>query len=99
MSATRPTGGSQGRGARRPPGSPDSQRKPRPETGEEAHIPWGRRNFAILGAGAGAVALGFILLAVGDKVLAPILIVGGYLVLIPWGILVASRKGPARPEG
>jgi hypothetical protein len=97
MSATRSKGSSAGRGIRRAPGAVESSRKQRPGAGEEAHIPWGRRNFTILAAGGGAVALGFVLLAVGDKVFAPILIVGGYLGLIPWGILAADRKAPAVP--
>lgn len=95
MSASRPKT-TAGRGIRRAPGGGESPRRPRADSGEEAHIPWGRRNFLILSAGAGAVVLGFILLAVGDKVFAPILIVGGYLGLIPWGILAAAKK---RTEG
>jgi hypothetical protein len=106
LSASRPKGPGPGRGIRRVPGAGESPKKARPGLGEEAHIPWGRRNFTILAAGGGAVALGFILLAVGDTVFAPILIVGGYLGLIPWGILAAARKGSAaqgssavRPDG
>jgi hypothetical protein len=86
-----------GRGIRRAPGGGETPRRPRIDSGEEAHIPWGKRNFLILSAGAGAVVLGFIFLAVGDKVFSPILIVGGYLGLIPWGILAADRKGRSQP--
>jgi hypothetical protein len=95
MSAPKPKGAGPGRGVRKAPGSSESVRRARPSSGEEAHIPWGRRNFTLLAAGGGSVALGFILLAVGDTVFAPILIVGGYLGLIPWGILAGPGKGPA----
>jgi hypothetical protein len=37
--------------------------------------------------------IGFVLLAIGDKTIAPFLLVGGYLGLIPWGILAGGRHG------
>ncbi len=80
----------QGKGIRRPPGEPS--RKTAVPTGEEAHLRWNRRNYLILGSGGAAIVVGFILLAVGDKTIAPILLVGGYLGLIPWGILAGERR-------
>ena len=83
----------QGKSMRRP--SADVPRKAPPsDTGEEAHLRWGRRNYLILASGGVVIILGFIILALGDKTIAPILLVGGYLGLIPWGIL-ASDKSPA----
>jgi hypothetical protein len=80
-----------GKGGVRKPSEP-SRRVPPPDTGEEAHLPWKRRNYLILAAGGGVIVVGFILLAVGDKSFAPLLLVGGYLGLIPWGILASERK-------
>jgi hypothetical protein len=69
-------------------------------TGEEAHLQWARKNYLLLGLGALVIVIGFLLLGLGDTTIAPLLLVGGYLVLIPWGI-VASRKksGPAGVGG
>ena len=84
-----------GKGARRPPRSEATApaRSRREPDGEEAHLPWGRRNYLLLGAGGVALVIGFVLLALGDITIAPILLVGGYLGLIPWGI-VAAGTGP-----
>ncbi len=66
--------------------------------GEEAHLPWARRNYLLLGLGGGAIVVGFLLLALGDKTVAPVLLVGAYLGLIPWGIVAsAGKKGTAGP--
>ena len=50
-----------------------------------------RKNWILLGAGIMCIVLGFIALSMRDITLAPILLLAGYLVLIPWG-LVAHRK-------
>ena len=91
-----------GKGIRRPPTSP-IRKESGTRSGEAAHLPWGRRNFLILGAGAAAIVIGFLLLATGDRVFGPILLVGAYLGLIPWGILASPggrrRTGaPGAPE-
>lgn len=44
-------------------------------------------NAAWLGAGAAAIAIGFLLLAQGSETIAPILLVLGYCVLLPIGII------------
>jgi len=79
------------RGVRRPP-EPGAPRAKEQATGEESHLPWGRRNYRILAAGGAAIFLGFVLLALGDTTFAPILLVGSYLGLIPWGIVAATRR-------
>jgi hypothetical protein len=58
-----------------------------------------RKNWILLGAGIVCIVLGFIALSMRDITLAPILLLAGYLVLIPWG-LVAHRKTvpPSVPE-
>lgn len=47
-----------------------------------------RKNLLFFGIGLVMVVVGFILLAVGDIVIAPILLVAGYLVFFPLGILL-----------
>ena len=53
---------------------------------------FGRRNWQWLGAGLVTIVAGFIALSMGSITLAPLLLVDGYCVLIPVGILV----GPGR---
>jgi hypothetical protein len=48
----------------------------------------GKKNYAIMGAGLVTIVAGFITLASGSITLAPILLVLGYCVLIPVGLLV-----------
>ena len=64
--------------------------------GEEAHLPWGRRNYVLLAVGAGLLVVGFLLLGKGDTTIAPVLLVAGYLGLIPWGIVAFSRGDSPR---
>jgi len=45
------------------------------------------RNLALLGAGLLAIIAGYALMSGGDTVLAPLLLVLGYVVLIPLGII------------
>lgn len=47
-----------------------------------------KKNYAIMGAGIVTIIAGFISLASGSITLAPILLVLGYCVLIPVGLLV-----------
>ncbi len=47
-----------------------------------------KKNMLFFGIGLGLVILGFILLSTGSTVLAPILLVAGYLVFFPLGILL-----------
>ena len=61
---------------------PASKKPPRPM------INLGKKNYAIMGAGIVTIAAGFITLASGSITLAPILLVLGYCVLIPVGLLV-----------
>jgi len=47
-----------------------------------------KKNYAVMGAGLAVIVAGFISLASGSITLAPILLVLGYCVLIPVGLLV-----------
>ena len=51
-----------------------------------------KTNYMILGAGLLIIVLGFIFLASGDITISPILLVLGYCVVIPLGILVRRHK-------
>ena len=46
------------------------------------------KNLAVLGAGLLSIILGYVLLGNADTVLAPLLLVLGYAVLIPLGIIL-----------
>ncbi len=50
----------------------------------------GRRNWILLGCGTLAVLAGFSFLAAGDITVAPVLLLAGYLVLIPMGLISGS---------
>jgi hypothetical protein len=52
---------------------------------------WGFRNNLLLGLGLVALIAGYVALARGSTTLAPILLVGGYCVLIPASLLVRGR--------
>jgi hypothetical protein len=56
-----------------------------PET--ESSIRFSVVNLAILAAGLAAIVLGYVLLAGGSTVGAPLLLVLGYAVLVPLGII------------
>lgn len=51
-------------------------------------IKFSKKNYLFFGTGLISLIIGFILLRQGDIVLAPILLILGYLVFFPLGILV-----------
>ncbi|UCG30207.1 MAG: hypothetical protein JSV53_12045 [candidate division WOR-3 bacterium] len=65
-------------------------KKEKPAKKEEAlaTVKFSRKNTIFFGIGLVLVVIGFILLAAGDIVLAPILLIVGYLVFFPLGILL-----------
>jgi uncharacterized membrane protein HdeD (DUF308 family) len=52
-----------------------------------------RKNYVILGSGLLSIVVGYILLSRGSISAAPVLLVAGYCVLIPLGILVRRTRG------
>lgn len=56
--------------------------------GERRTLHFGRLNLALLIAGVLAIALGYYLLAQGSTVGAPLLLVLGYVVLIPLALIL-----------
>ena len=66
---------------------------PRPAEPATAEIPFGRKNYLIFAAAAAVIIAGYVALSRGSITFAPILLLLGYLVLIPWGILARSSGG------
>jgi hypothetical protein len=60
---------------------------PRPSEAPDVELPFGKKNYIIFGLAAVVILAGYISLSKGSITLAPILLLTGYLVLIPWGIL------------
>jgi uncharacterized membrane protein HdeD (DUF308 family) len=53
----------------------------------EAALRFSLGNWILLAAGLAALVLGFVLLAQGSTAAAPLILMLGFLVLIPWGII------------
>ncbi len=60
---------------------------PRPSEPPNVELPFGKKNYVIFALAAAVILVGYIALSRGSITLAPILLLTGYLVLIPWGIL------------
>jgi hypothetical protein len=73
---------------RRPNKPQPAKPKPAPKKMLRPMINLGKKNYAILGAGLAIIVAGFISLASGSITVAPILLVLGYCVMIPVGLLV-----------
>lgn len=54
------------------------------------------RRFWLLWTALGAIALGFVLLAAGSLSIAPLLLVGGYCVLLPFFLWRSFRRSTTR---
>lgn len=66
---------------------PQRHRK-KPKEHRPPSLRWSPINYALMGAGVAALALGFFLLAQGSIVAAPLLLALGFVVLIPVGIVI-----------
>jgi hypothetical protein len=62
-----------------------------------AGLTLGPRNYAALGAALVSILLGFLLLSRGSITAAPILLVLGYCVLVPYGLAAGRGSGEAGP--
>ena len=58
--------------------------------GRPLRVHFGRRNLVLFAAGGVSIAVGYVFLAAGSITLAPILLVAGYCVFFPMGILMRS---------
>ena len=54
----------------------------------EGSLRFSPKNLALLGAGLAAIVLGYVLLGGANNTVAPLLLVLGYAVLIPLGIIL-----------
>lgn len=54
-----------------------------------------RKNWILFGVALAVITLGYVLLRSGSITMAPILLVAGYCVLIPWAIM--TREGNEMP--
>jgi hypothetical protein len=77
---------------------------PRRRTSREEHLPLSRENFIILGVGLAVIVLGYLAM-VGAPVegflplvLAPILLVLGYCIIIPLGIMYRKNRNVAATQ-
>ncbi len=59
----------------------------RPAEPPDVDLPFGKKNYALFGVAALVIIAGYIALSKGSITLAPILLLLGYLVLIPVAIL------------
>ena len=77
---------------------------PRRRITREEHLPLGRENFIILGVGLAVIIAGYLAMIEGSVegflplVLAPILLVTGYCVLIPFGIMYRKNRNATVTE-
>ncbi|MCA9754509.1 MAG: hypothetical protein KDA27_01815 [Candidatus Eisenbacteria bacterium] len=55
-------------------------------------LDFAKKNWILFGAGLACISGGFLLLAAGDITIAPILLVTGYLGLIPWALVTHARR-------
>jgi hypothetical protein len=62
---------------------------------EGGDLRFGRRNAISLGSALVAILLGYLLLSRGSITAAPILLVLGYCVLVPYGLAAGSGAGKA----
>ena len=58
----------------------------------------GVKNLIMIAGGLVLIAFGFVSLAAGSITLAPILLVAGYCVVIPVGLMLGMKRGSGRPR-
>jgi len=59
-------------------------------------LPYSRPNYVILVAGVISIVLGFVVLSTGNAIISTILLVLGYMVLIPIALLIIFKR--ERPQ-
>jgi hypothetical protein len=67
-------------------------------TGSRTFVwPFGRKNYILFGVALVVIAIGYVFLAQGSITLAPLLLVVGYCVLVPWAILAKNQPKATAP--
>jgi len=59
---------------------------------KKTKLPYGRKNYLLMGIGFILAVLGFVLLAAGDAIFSTIFLTIGYVVLIPIGLYLEPRS-------
>jgi hypothetical protein len=59
--------------------------------------PFGRKNYILFAVALAVIVLGFFLLSQNDITFAPLLLVVGYCVLVPWAIIAKDPAKTATP--
>ncbi len=59
--------------------------------------PFGRKNYILFGVALAVIVLGFFLLSQNDITFAPLLLVVGYCVLVPWAIIARDHSKTETP--
>jgi len=74
-------------------------RKEKKAAAHDAGLPFARRNYQLFVIGLLVLTIGFIFLSIGpwnsfwSRTLAPVILVIGYLIVIPWSILYQKKSG------
>lgn len=66
---------------------------------EKTGLPFGPKNYMLMGAALVAIIIGYFALSSGSITLAPILLVLGYCVLFPLGIIWNGRREKVEETG
>lgn len=67
--------------------------------GEPVKLPFSARNYSLLAIALVLILLGFVVLSTGDITISPILLVLGYCVFLPAGILLKPKFSATPTEG
>ncbi|MBK7142964.1 MAG: hypothetical protein IPH75_12870 [bacterium] len=60
--------------------------------------PFGRKNYILFAVSLVVIVIGFFALSQGSTSLAPVLLVVGYCVLVPWAILAKEKQASEPPS-
>ncbi len=71
-------------------------RKPKPVTFKG--LPYERINYLLIGLGIALVVLGFVFLYFGESVISTILLVVGYVIVLPIALIWVPKKKKIAPE-
>lgn len=81
------------------PTTTPTRRKAAPADRPGGDLRFTRRNYLALGAALVAIAVGYGLLATGSITAAPVLLVLGYCVLVPYGLAAGHGEGEGSSVG
>ena len=56
---------------------------------------WGARNSVLLALGVGMILAGYLALSRGSITLAPLLLVAGYVIVVPAALVTVARRKPS----